>query len=184
VSDTPRDVARGNENKDIDFPDDSPREVSLGCNTSPQKGFFGWDEGPAEWRHGHAVVFPKSGVLFHPGHESEGGSGISATDEWRCSTCSGGATVHKEFVVGCAHEDVQEFDIIECFKPQDCFATKGENGEVCVYVAPDLVDPGIWLVCWSDCCYSTEDEVRYVWHCRREEAEDPCDQAFMREISS
>lgn len=183
MSDTSRGVALDTGNKDIDFPDDSPRGVSLGYN-----------EGPSEWANEYSVLYPNGLVTrrvsckpqFHEGSVTQGasGSGISATDEWRCDVCSGGARAHKEFVMGCLHEDVKESDIVECIKPADCFGTKDENGTVCVYIPPGMEDPGVWLVCWSEGFNCTVDEYDCVWTCRREEAEDPCDEGFMREIST
>jgi hypothetical protein len=186
MGDTPRDVARCNENKDIDFPDDSPRGVPLGYN-----------EGPSEWNYEYAFIYPNGNVVrhvackpeFHGASVTTGASGsgrysgISCTNEWRCEACGGGAPAHKEFVMGCTPEEVREADIVECFRPADCFATRNDE-EVCVYIPPGMEDPGVWIVCWSSCICSTEDEYKCIWSCRREEAEDPCDSDFMREIST
>ena len=186
MSDTSRGVALGNGNKDIDFPDDSPGEGSLGdCRSE----WVGYNEGPSEWLHGSVVIYPNGKRVQHISckpafHGGTWGTGISATEEWRCDECGDGASVHKEFVVGCAPEDMRENSIIECVKPLDCFATKDEKSEVYVYVRPHLADSGVWIVCWSDCLCCTEDEYTVVWYCRREEAEDPCDEDFMRSIST
>ena len=185
MGDTSRGVALGNGNKDIDFPDDSPQGNRLRYN-----------EGPSEWWHGSVVIYPNGRVQhipckpeFHSASVVTCGKGISATEEWRCVECGDGASAHKEFVIEVAPEDMRENSIIECIKPLDCFATKDEKNEVYVYVRPGLADSGVWIVCWSDCLCrlgrdASEDGYRYVWYCRREEAEDPCDEDFMREIST